>query len=73
MDIQPDYLTVYYDRMEVLRFPNKIPKWLLIIIINIVAIFNNILLVCRRIMIDLCMWWWILQLEEDQVEIINQT
>jgi beta-glucanase (GH16 family) len=26
MDIQPDYLTVYYDRMEVMRFPNKIPN-----------------------------------------------
>jgi len=26
MDIQPDFLTVYYDRMEVMRFPNKIPN-----------------------------------------------
>jgi len=26
MDIQPDFLTVYYDRMEVMRFPNNIPN-----------------------------------------------
>jgi len=26
MDIQPDYLTTYYDRAEVMRFPNKIPN-----------------------------------------------
>jgi len=26
MDIQPDFLTVYYDRVEVMRFVNKIPN-----------------------------------------------
>lgn len=26
MDIQPDFLTAYYDRVEVMRFPNNIPN-----------------------------------------------